>query len=92
MYLRVSPVISRLFQVDWLAKCPPTIMLELNSCERFGEGKKEMVNLSSNVHVVHRSAKQAISRRGKNDNDFEMYKNEKRKCKAAKCVIEDANL
>ena len=38
------------------------------------------------VHVVHTTAKQVISRRGKNENVCEMSKNEKRRCKACKTV------
>ena len=34
--------------------------------------------LSLSAHVVHTTAKQVISRWGKNENDREMYKNEKR--------------
>ena len=36
-----------------------------------------MENLSSSAHVVHTTAKQVISRRRKDENGYEMFKNEK---------------
>ena len=39
------------------------------------------------MHVVHTTAKQAISRRGKNDNLNEMSKHEKCTCKACNTIV-----
>ena len=45
-----------------------------------------MEHLSSNVHVVHTTAKQLISCRGKNEKVCEMFKNEKCTCTTCKTV------
>ena len=37
--------------------------------------------------VVHTTAKQVISLCGKDENSFEIYKNEKRTCKACKSIV-----
>ena len=37
--------------------------------------------------VVHTTAKQVISRRQKDENSYEMYKNEKCMCKACKTMV-----
>ena len=74
------PIISQLFKVITLANCVLTI-LELNWNQRF-RGKR--TKLSSYAHVVHTTAKQVISRRGKNEKVCEMSKNEKCTCKACK--------
>ena len=42
-----------------------------------GRLKEKIENLESNAHVVHTTAKQVISRLGKNENAVEMYRNEK---------------
>ena len=44
-------------------------------------------HLSSYGHVVHTTAKQVISRHGKNENVYEMCKNEKCTCKACKIIV-----
>ena len=44
-------------------------------------------HMSSFGHVVHTTAKQVISRRGKNENVYEMCKNEKCTCKACKIIV-----
>ena len=52
-------------------------------------------NLSSCAHVVHATAKQVISRRGRNENVCEMSKNEECTCKRAKLlffIVKYANL
>ena len=43
--------------------------------------------LSSYAHVVHTTARQVISRRGKNENVYKMSKNEKCTCKACKNTV-----
>ena len=43
--------------------------------------------LSSYDHVVHATAKQVISRHGKNENFCEMFKNEKCTCKACNTIF-----
>ena len=48
------------------------------------ERGEEIENLSSRPHV-RTTAKQVISRCGKNENDIERYTNEKRSCEA--CII-----
>ena len=57
-----------------LAKCFLAI-LELNSNQRLRD--KTKLNLSSSAHVVHTTAKQIISRRGKNENFGETFKKRK---------------
>ena len=52
-------------------------------------------HLSSYTHVVHATANQVISRRGKNENVCEMSKNGKCTCKACKIIafsVKYANL
>ena len=52
-------------------------------------------NLSSYAHVVHTTAKQVISRPGKNENDSEMYKMKISRAKHAKLlcfIVKYANL
>ena len=51
--------------------------------------KDKIEHLSSYAHVVHTTAKQVISRRGKNENAdvCEMSKNEKCTCKACKTIV-----
>ena len=44
-------------------------------------------HLSSYAHVVHTTAKQKISRRGKNENVYEKKKNKECTCKACKTTI-----
>ena len=44
-------------------------------------------DLSSYAHVVHTTAKQAISRRRKNENVFKLSKDEKCTCKACKNTV-----
>ena len=56
-----SMIISRLFQVVWVAKC-----VRANWCEQFRDGPKKIENLSPNVHIVHPIAKWVISGCGKN--------------------------
>ena len=48
---------------------------------------KTKKKLSLRTCVVHKGAKQVISRRGKNENDCEMYKNEKRSSKAYNSAV-----
>ena len=60
----------------------PRIQLE-PALQRSGK----IQHLSSYAHVVHTTAKQVISRRGKNENVCEMYKNEKCTCKACKTTV-----
>ena len=43
--------------------------------------------MSLSTCVVHKGAKQVISRRGKGENDCEMYKNEKRSSKAYNSAV-----
>ena len=45
--------------------------------------ERENENLSSSVEVVQKTAKQKISRGGKNENGCKTYKNEKHTYKAA---------
>ena len=47
----------------------------------------EIEHLSSYAQVVHTTAKQVISRRGKNENSCEMSKTEKCTCKACKTTV-----
>ena len=74
MSLRVSAIIFQLFKVIMPEKCALTI-LELNWNQRLGPDKIE--HLSSYAHVVHTTAKKAISRHRKNENVFKMSKDEK---------------
>ena len=60
-------------------KCIPSIYIypgiELESV--VWRSKEGIENLWSSAHVVHLTAKQIISRRRKDENGCEMYKNEK---------------
>ena len=47
----------------------------------------DKTDLSSYGHVVHTTAKQLISRRGKNEKIYELCKNEKCTWKACKIVV-----
>ena len=58
-------------------KLEPTLQIKDNKTE----------HLSSYGHVVHTTAKQVISRRGKNENVYEMCRNEKCTCKACKIIV-----
>ena len=69
-----------------LEKCVLTI-LELNRNQRLGHKNTKLNILSSYAHVVHTTAKQVISRRGKNKNVYKMTKNEKCMCKACKNTV-----
>ena len=82
MYLRFSAKISQLFQLIILAKCVVCI-LELNWDQRFW-AKETKLNICHHIltYVVHTTAKQVISRHGKNENAYEMSKNEKCTCKS----------
>ena len=64
-----------------LAKCVLT-NLGLNWNQRF-----KVEYLSLYAHVVHATAKEVISRRGKNENACEMFKNNKCMCKACKTIV-----
>ena len=52
-----------------------------------GTLEDKIEHLSSYAHVVHTTAKQVISRRGKNENVYKMSKNEKCTCKACKNTV-----
>ena len=71
-----------------LAKCVPTI-LQLNWNQRFSPIR--MQNLTFVIicsrRLVHITAKQVISRPGKNENVCEMSKNDKCTCKACKTAV-----
>ena len=73
---RVSATIFQLFKVIMLEKCVVTI-LELNWNQRLGHKKTTFEHLSSYAYVVHTTAKQVISRLGKNENVLRMSKDEK---------------
>ena len=66
-----------------LQKCVLTV-LELKWNQRLGHKENKIELLLWYAHVVHTTAKQVISRRRKNENDFKMSKNEKYTCKACK--------
>ena len=53
------------------------------------QSKKTKLNICHNIyaHVVHSTARQVISRRGKNENVGEMSKNENCTSKACKTVV-----
>ena len=69
-----------------LSKCVLTI-LDFNWDQRF-LGK----NLSSYAHVHHTTAKQVISRHGKNEDVYETSINENRSCKACKTNVFDSQI
>ena len=52
-----------------------------------GTEEDKIEHLSSYAHVVHTTAKQVISRRRKNEDVFEMSKDEKCTCKACKNTV-----
>ena len=52
-----------------------------------GTWEDKLQHLSSYAHVVHTTAKQVISRRRKNENVYNMSKNEKCTCKACKNTV-----
>ena len=56
-----------------------------------GTLEDKIEHLSSYAHVVHTTAKQVISRRGKNENVYKMSKNEKCTCKACKNTVFHCN-
>lgn len=66
----ISIIIHRLFPIVWLTKRVPTL-LELNLYHEW-VGDQEKKYLSSKTDVVHITAKQIISSRGKVENDCEM--------------------
>ena len=47
-------------------------ILELNWHQRFGDNKKKKLILCPSCHVACIATKQAISRRGNDDNGYEM--------------------
>lgn len=51
-------------------------ILELNWHQRFGDNKKKKLILCPSCHVACIATKQAISRRGNDENGYEMYENE----------------
>ena len=61
----------------------PEIKLE----PTLGTLENKIEHLSSYAHVVHTTAKQVISRRGKNENVYKMSKNEKCTCKECKNTV-----
>ena len=69
-----------------LAKCVLTI-LELNWNRRLRD-KTTKLNIRHHIlaQVVHTTAKKFISRRGKNENVYEMSKNENCTCKVCKTI------
>ena len=67
-----------------LEKCVLTI-LELNWNQRLGQDKIQ--HLSLYAHVVHKTAKQVISRRRRIENVFKMSKDERCTCKACKGIV-----
>ena len=69
-----------------LEKCVLTI-LKLNWNQRLGHREDKIEHLSSYALVVHITAKQVISRRRKNENVYEMSKDEICTCKACKNTV-----
>ena len=59
----------------------------LNIMESYWNPRFRDKKFSSYAHVVHTTAKQVISRHGKNENVCEKSKNEKCTCKACKAIV-----
>ena len=87
MWLRVSAIIFQLFKLIMLEKSCVLTILEINWNQRLGHKKKKLNICHYMLHVVHTTAKQVISRRRKNENVCEMWKIEKRTCKACKNTV-----
>ena len=62
-------------------------ILELNWNQRLGHREDKIEHLSSYALVVHTTEKQVISRRRKNENVYEMSKDEICTCKACRNTV-----